>query len=236
MYLRINNLQVDVDSLRTLEDINLDLNAGELVVVVGSNGSGKTTLMRAITGMCPASGGTIMFEDQFIQNLPPYEVSMKGIALVPEGRLLFQEMTVLENLEIGAYLHRRNKALVKKNLEWVLDLFPALEKYKDSKSMMLSGGEQQMVSIGRALMSSPKLLLLDELSLGLAPMVVGMFLNIVKQLKHQGMSILMVEQNIRQALKFADRGYVLDSGKFILEGSGQELLKNELIQKAYMGL
>jgi branched-chain amino acid transport system ATP-binding protein len=236
MLLNVHKLNTKLGGLHILQDIDLFVNKGEIVVVVGANGSGKSTLMRSIAGLVKPESGIIEFEGKQIQNIPPYNISAQGISLVPEGRRLFQDMTVLENLQMGAYLYRKDYARVKKNLDWVFELFPVLKKYQNRKSSTFSGGEQQMLSIGRGLMSEPRLLMLDELSLGLAQKIIDMLFKIIKQLNNSGMSILMVEQNVRQALKVADRGYVLENGRIVIEGKGQELLDNRHVQSAYLGL
>ncbi|MDR1572116.1 MAG: ABC transporter ATP-binding protein [Clostridiales Family XIII bacterium] len=236
MLLSISSLDVDIKGLNILRGIDMVVNEGEIVVVVGSNGAGKSTLMRTISGLIRPLSGVIEFEGRQIQGVPPYEITKRGVCLVPEGRMLFHDMTVGENLQLGAYHYRKDGARLQKNMDYVFGLFPVLDKYRDRKSSTLSGGEQQMLSIGRGLMSGPKILMLDELSLGLAKNIIDMLLRIVKQLNSGGMSILMVEQNVRQALRIADRAYVLDNGRITLEGKGDELLGNEHVQKAYMGL
>lgn len=236
MLLSTTDLNVHIAGLHILKDINIRVREGELIVILGANGAGKSTLMRTIAGLQKPSSGGIEFQGTPIGKLSPNAVAARRISLVPEGRCLFADMTVLENLEMGAYLHRKDKALLEKKLGQVYDLFPVLRKYENKPAGALSGGEQQMVSIGRGLMLDPKLLLLDELSLGLAPMVVDMLLRIVRQLIDQGISILMVEQNVRQALKYADRGYVVDNGAILMEGSRDELMGSEKVQSAYMGV
>ncbi|MDR1246679.1 MAG: ABC transporter ATP-binding protein [Clostridiales Family XIII bacterium] len=236
MLLNISELKVSVGGLNILHGLDMSVDEGEIVVVVGSNGAGKSTLMRAISGLIRPSSGLIELDGEHIQGAPPYEIMRKGVSLVPEGRMLFHDMTVLENIQLGAYHYRKDSVRIRKNMDRVFGLFPALDKYRDRRSSTLSGGEQQMLSIGRGLMSEPRMLMLDELSLGLAKSVIDMLLKIVKQLNGGGMSILMVEQNVRQALKIADRAYVLDNGRMTLKGTGDELLSNEHVQKAYMGL
>lgn len=236
MLLNITDLNVDISGLHILKDVNVHVNEGELIIILGVNGAGKSTLMRTIAGLQKPTSGIIEFQGERIESLSPNLIAERKISLVPEGRCLFSEMTVLENLEMGAYLHRKDKAYFKEKLAWIYQLFPVLAEYENKLAKSLSGGEQQMVSIARGLMLEPKLLMLDELSLGLAPMVVDMLLKIVRQLNEQGISILMVEQNVRQALKYADRGYVVDNGTIILEGSRDELLNSETVQNAYMGI
>ncbi|NLM14473.1 MAG: ABC transporter ATP-binding protein [Clostridiaceae bacterium] len=236
MLLNINNLSVNLGGLNILHDINLNVNDREIVVVVGANGAGKSTLMRTIIGLNKASSGTILFENKEINTLQSYERANLGISLVPEGRMLFSDMTVLENLQMGAYPYRKNPKRVKENLEKVFDLFPVLYKNQNRKSNTFSGGEQQMISIGRGLMGEPKLLMIDELSLGLAQKIIDLLLKTVQKLLLNNISVLMVEQNVRQALKIANRAYVLDNGSIVLSGSGEDLLNNDHVQKAYMGL
>lgn len=236
MLLNITDLNVHLAGLHILKDINISVLEGELIVILGANGVGKSTLMRTIAGLQKPSSGSIEFRGERIEKLSPNEAVARQIALVPEGRCLFPEMTVLENLEMGAYLYRKDRALLNKNLNRVYELFPVLREYLQKPAGALSGGEQQMVSIGRGLMLEPKLLMLDELSLGLAPMVVEMLLKIVRQLNDEGISILMVEQNVRQALKYAHRGYVMDNGFIVMEGAREELLGSKKVQSAYMGI
>ena len=236
MLLNINNLSVNLGGLNILHDINLNVNDREIVVVVGANGAGKSTLMRTIIGLNKASSGTILFENKEINTLQSYERANLGISLVPEGRMLFSDMTVLENLQMGAYPYRKNPKRVKENLEKVFDLFPVLYKNQNRKSNTFSGGEQQMISIGRGLMGEPKLLMIDELSLGLAQKIIDLLLKTVQKLLLNNISVLMVEQNVRQALKIANRAYVLDNGSIVLSCSGEDLLNNDHVQKAYMGL
>ena len=236
MLLNIVDLNVRIDGLSILEDVSLDVREGEIVVVVGANGAGKSTLMHCIAGLRKPVSGTIEFRDEFIQSAPPNTLASKGLTLIPEGRLLFHDMTVLENLQLGAYYYRKDEARIKENMKKVFELFPVLEENKNRKANTFSGGQQQMLSIGRGLMSEPKLLMIDELSLGLAQNIIHMLFKTVKTLNDNGVSILMVEQNVSQALKVADRAYVLDNGKIVLSGTGAELISNEHVRKAYMGL
>lgn len=236
MLLQITDLNVVLGGLHILQNVNLHVNQGELVVVVGANGAGKSTLLRTISGMNAAESGKIEFMGNNYTNLPAYDVSTKGICMVPEGRQLFPELSARENLLVGAYQYRRDKERVEKGLNRVFELFPVLKKYESRIASTFSGGEQQMISIGRGLMSEPKLLMIDELSLGLAPLIIENLFKVIKELNRQGMSILLIEQNARQALKIADRGYVLESGKVMLEGTGEELLNNAQVKEAYLGL
>lgn len=236
MLLRIADISVTVDGLSVLEGLSLHVEPGELVVVVGANGAGKSTLMRTVAGLSNPDKGTIEFKGEQIGGLPPFNVVAKGVCLIPEGRQLFPDMSVMENLQLGAYHYRKDSARIKKNLSRVFGLFPVLEEHSGRKASSFSGGQQQMLSIGRGLMSEPALLMIDELSLGLAQNLIQMLFKIVKQLNEMGMSILMVEQNVQQALRIADRAYVLDNGRIVLDGTGTELMDNEHVRKAYMGL
>ena len=236
MLLNIVDLNVRLDGLSILQDLSLNVLEGEIVIVVGANGAGKSTLMRCIAGLIKPESGTIEFREEQIQGAPPNILPSKGLVMIPEGRMLFYDMTVLENLQLGAYHYRKDEARLKANMQKVFDLFPVLGENKDRKANSFSGGQQQMLSIGRGLMSEPKLLMIDELSLGLAQNIIHMLFKTVKQLNSEGVSILMVEQNVSQALKVADRAYVLDNGKIVLSGTGDELVNNEHVRKAYMGL
>ena len=236
MFLKISDLNVSLGGMSILHDINLHTEEGELVVVVGSNGAGKSTLVRTICGLNKCQSGKIEFAGREIQNLEPYTVSTAGISRVPEGRQLFPGMTVRENLEIGAYNIRKDKKRVEENIEKVYTMFPVLKKYENRIASTFSGGEQQMLAVGRALMNDPKILLMDEMSLGLAPIVISEIFEKIKELNKAGMSILLIEQNARQALRIADRAYVIENGRIALEGTGQELLNNEQVKEAYLGL
>ncbi|MBB3932566.1 branched-chain amino acid transport system ATP-binding protein [Kaistia hirudinis] len=236
MLMSINNLDARVERLPVLKGVSLEVEEGRITVIVGANGSGKSTLLRTIVGLNPASGGSIRFKGEEIQNRPAYEIAALGISLVPEGRRLFSEMTVSENLEMGAYLCRHDKAKVRANLDRVYELFPVLKEHRDRKAKTFSGGQQQMITLGRGLMSSPKLLMIDELSLGLAPKVISEILEKIVVLNKQGMSIYLVEQNVKQALRIADYGYVLDNGRVAMKGTAHALLNDENVQKTYLGL
>lgn len=233
--LKVDNIDVSYGELQVLYDVSLEVNEKELVAVVGSNGAGKTTLMKAISGLLHPTKGSIIFLGNRIDKLSPYKVVSLGISLVPEGRQLFPEMSVQENLELGAYQKRAREKL-KDSLEWVYQLFPILKERKSQSAGTLSGGEQQMLAIGRALMSRPKLLMLDEPSLGLMPIFVKTTFKAVEKLKDEGVTILLVEQNVRQALELADRGYVLENGRIVLSNTGKKLLSDERVKKAYLGL
>ena len=236
MLLEISNLGVVVDGLRVLEGISMSFDEGRLIAVVGANGAGKSTLLRAISGLDKPHIGKIEFEGQNITGWPPKAVAELGISMVSEGKKLFYEMTVLENLEIGAYRFRNDPTRIDKNIERMMKLFPVLGKNRNRIAGTFSGGEQQMLTIARSLMSEPKLLMIDELSLGLAPIVVDTLMQTVKQLNREGTSILLVEQNINQVLKIADYGYVIENGELALEGTGETLRSNEHVKVAYLGL
>jgi branched-chain amino acid transport system ATP-binding protein len=218
-----------------LQDISLKVGEDELVTIIGSNGAGKTTLIKAITGFLRPRKGTISFLGQRIDGLPPPEIINKGIGLVMEGRGLFPRMTVLENLEMGAYKSGAWEKR-KENLEVVYQLFPVLKERRNQLAGTLSGGEQQMLAIGRALMSNPKLLILDEPSAGLAPLLARKLFGLLVDIKQRGVSILLVEQNVYQSLKIAERAYVLENGKLVTHGTAKELLNSDLVRKAYLGI
>lgn len=231
--LRIEGLNVHYEALQALRDVSISIDDGELVVVVGSNGAGKTTMLMTIAGALKPTSGIIDFLGRKIHKLPPHRIIELGITLVPEGRPCFPYLNVMENLLIGSYISRCRKER-RENLKWVFDVFPLLEERKNQLARTLSGGEQQMLSIGRALMSRPKLLLMDEPSLGLAPILVNRTFHTLEKLHNEGVTILLVEQNVLQALKIADKGYVLENGQITLEG--KNLLQNEHVKKAYLGV
>lgn len=233
--LRVNNINVSYKDLQVLWDVNFEVREGELAVLLGSNGAGKTTILNAISGLLAKNKGSIEFMGKDITNIPGYKVAEFGIIHVPEGRRLFTEMTVLENLEIGS-LFPEAKAKRKETLRKVFDLFPILEEKKNQEAGKLSGGQQQMVAIGRGLMALPKLLILDEPSLGLAPVLVTQIFDIVKEINKQGVTVLLVEQNVGQTLKLCSRAYVLENGSVTLEGTGKDLLANEHVKEAYLGI
>ncbi|MCQ4896527.1 ABC transporter ATP-binding protein [Anaerotruncus sp. DFI.9.16] len=236
MLLTINNLDITLGGLQILQDVSLHVDEGELVVVVGANGTGKSTLLRSISGMNPIAGGEILFCGEKITGLPSSLIARKGLCMVPEGRQLFPELSARDNLLIGAYPYRKDKARVQKNLDFAYQMFPAIRKYEDRMANTFSGGEQQMISIARGLMSEPKLMMIDEMSLGLAPMIIADLFKVIKRLNAQGISILLVEQNARQALRIAARAYVMENGRMVMEGSGKELLENEHVKVAYLGM
>lgn len=230
----IDNIDTYYGKIHALKGISLKVNEGEIVSLIGSNGAGKTTTLKTISSLLKPSKGEIVFNGQPISKLPSHEVAIRGIAHVPEGRKIFPRMSVLENLEMGAFRFNDPHKL-QKNIEYVYELFPRLKERSKQKGGTLSGGEQQMLAIGRALMSEPSILLMDEPSMGLAPLLVEHIFQCIKQLNSQGMTILLVEQNAHKALKIAHRGYVLQTGSIVMEGTGQELLKNEMVREAYLG-
>jgi branched-chain amino acid transport system ATP-binding protein len=233
--LKVSEIEVRYSGVPVIHNVSLEVNQGELVSVVGANGAGKSTLLKAIAGALHPSRGSIQFDHQEISRLSTADIVRKGITYVPEARLIFGPLTVEENLELGAYI-LDDAEKVKKNLEYVYRLFPRLAERHLQQGGTLSGGEQQMLAIGRGLMSNPKLLMLDEPSLGLMPKLVDEMLEAVAKLKESGMTILLVEQNVRESLELSDRGYVLQTGRTIHQGTGKELLNAEVIKKAFLGL
>ncbi|MBW4055468.1 MAG: ABC transporter ATP-binding protein [Proteobacteria bacterium] len=237
--LRIKNINTFYGKVHALKNVSLHLGEGEIVTLIGANGAGKTTILNSISGIIPASTGEIVFRKDAITALSPDKVVQHGISQVPEGRQVFKPLSVEDNLELGAYLRyrsREGKAAIHKDMELVFELFPRLKERRKQLSGTMSGGEQQMLAIGRALMAKPKLLLLDEPSMGLAPLVVQEIFHVLKRLRQEnGTTILLVEQNAKAALKLADRGYVLETGKVILEGPADELLENAEVKRAYLG-
>jgi len=232
--LKINNLTVGYDDLIILRQISLEIEQGQIVALIGANGAGKTTTLRTVSGLLRARKGQILFDGASIHTWPSHKIVKAGLIQVPEGRHLFRDMTVLENLQLGAY--RRGKKNRSQMLEQVFDIFPKLAERRNQQAGTLSGGERQMLAIGRALMAQPRLLMLDEPSLGLAPMIVHDIFRIIQEIRDAGTTILIVEQNAVQTLGIADWGYVLENGKIVLGGTGSELLENEQIRVAYLGL
>ena len=233
--LQIEDIKVRYSGLPVLQGISLEVGEGETVCVVGANGSGKSTLLRAIMGSQRVFEGRVIFRGREIQKLPTEEIVRMGIIYVPEEKMLFKPLSVEENLILGAYTIK-DKQKVQENLEFVYGLFPKLKERRAQAASTLSGGEQQMVAIGRGLMSNPQILMLDEPSLGLAPILVDEVLDTVRRLKKEGITILIVEQNVREALDLADRGYVLQTGRITQEGSGQELLQSDVFRSAFLGI
>ena len=235
MLLNIENLNVSYGKIKAIKGISLTVNQGEIVTLVGANGAGKTTLLKTISGILNPSEGSIHYEGLDLVKIKPFQRVIEGICQAPEGRGIFPGMTVRENLEIGKYGRSTAKAEMAEDLEMAFTLFPRLKERENQAGGTLSGGEQQMLSIGRALMSRPRLLLLDEPSMGLAPMFISQIFNIIQEIKKQGMTILLVEQNAAKALSIADRAYVLETGNITKEGSGQSLLNDPAVRAAYLG-
>ena len=237
--LKVKNINTFYGQVHALKNVSLHLNAGEIVTLIGANGAGKTTILNSLSSVTPPKSGEILFNGMPITNLAPDRVVDLGISQVPEGRQVFKPLTVEDNLELGAYLRfrrREGRGAIKKELEEIYSLFPRLQERRKQMAGTLSGGEQQMLAIGRALMAKPKILLLDEPSMGLAPLVVQEIFAVIENLRREkGTTVLLVEQNAKAALKMADRGYVLETGKVILEGIASELLNNKEIQRAYLG-
>ena len=232
--LKIENLHVSYGGIRALRGISLEVPDGKIVTLIGANGAGKSTTLRTISGLVKADSGSISYDGEELLGLPIYKILEKGIAMVPEGRRVFTNLTVRENLKIGAYL-RNDKAQIEKDLAWVYELFPRLKERDWQLAGTLSGGEQQMLAVARALMSKPKLIMMDEPSLGLAPLVVKGIFDIIRTINDQGVTVLLIEQNANMALKIADYAYVLETGLIGLTGTGKELLVNEDVKKAYLG-
>ena len=230
--LKIDNLKVSYGGIEAVKGISFQVPERQIVTLIGANGAGKSTTLRTIAGLIKPASGRIHLQGEDITGLSPDRIVSKGITLVPEGRHVFPDLTVLENLKIGAYLRRDD---LEDDLKWVYDLFPRLKERSWQAAGTLSGGEQQMLAVGRALMSRPKIIMMDEPSLGLAPIVVKGIFEIIKEINNQGVTVLLIEQNANMALHTADLGYVLETGKITLTGPGQELMKNEAVKKAYLG-
>ncbi len=233
--LRVEGISTHYGDIQVLWSSSLVVNPKEMVTMVGSNGAGKTTMLNTITGMVHPSSGTIQLLGLPIHQLPPHKIVERGISLIPEGRKLFPEMTVLENLELGAYFPNARKK-IPETLRWVFQLFPKLEERKGQLAGTLSGGEQQMVTVGRGLMSVPQLLLIDEPSMGLAPLVVSDLFGTIQKINKEGVTVFLVEQNARLAMDISDRAYVLENGRIVREGRSEDLVKDDNIRKAYLGL
>ncbi len=230
--LTLDNLYVSYGGIRAVKGISLTVPEGEIVTLIGANGAGKSTILRTIAGLVKAENGKIVYNGEDITGKPTNSIVEKGITLVPEGRRVFPNLTVIENLKIGAYLR---KDILEDDINWVYKLFPRLKERSWQMSGTLSGGEQQMLAVGRALMSRPKLIMMDEPSLGLAPLIVNDIMNIIKTVNQEGVTILLVEQNANLALKIAHHGYVCETGNITLEGTGMELLNDESVKAAYLG-
>ncbi|PLX78735.1 MAG: branched-chain amino acid ABC transporter ATP-binding protein [Desulfuromonas sp.] len=234
--LKVSNINTFYGNIQALKDVSIDIQEGEIVTLIGANGAGKTTTLMSICGVAPPRSGEVLFQDQPIQQFAGDKIVSMGIIQVPEGRRIFPNMTVLENLEMGAYL-RTNKVIIRQDLNMVMDLFPILAQRRNQLGGTLSGGEQQMLAISRALMARPRLLLLDEPSLGLAPIIIKQIFDIIRQINHdQNTTIFLVEQNANQALKLAHRGYVMENGRITLADSAANLLADEDVKKAYLGI
>ncbi|MDE6282141.1 MAG: ABC transporter ATP-binding protein [Oscillospiraceae bacterium] len=231
--LKVNDINVYYGAIHAIKGVSFEVNDGEIVTLIGANGAGKSTILNTVCGLLHSRTGSIEFLDKNLASIPAHKVVKLGMAHVPEGRRIFQQMTVEENLEMGAYTQSR--ASVDPNLERVYEQFPRLKERRKQVAGTLSGGEQQMLAMGRGLMSNPKLLMLDEPSMGLAPILVEQIFDIIRQLHKAGTTILLVEQNARMALSVADRGYVLETGKIVATGTGDELLHDEAVKKAYLG-
>ena len=233
--LKVQNIDVFYGDLQILWDVSFEVNEGEIVALVGANGSGKSTTLKTISGLLSPAQGTIIFQAQHLDQIPANKIIAHGIAHVPEGRRLFPEMTVRENLIMGS-LTRQAKRRREETMEWIFGLFPRLRERQKQTAGTLSGGEQQMVAVGRGLMALPRLIMFDEPSLGLAPILVGEIFKIIKRINQEGVTVLVTEQNTKQSLEVSDRGYVLENGRVVLSGTGQELLKNEHVKEAYLGI
>ncbi|GAB4539699.1 MAG: ABC transporter ATP-binding protein [Anaerolineales bacterium] len=234
MMLNVENLQVYYGAIHALQGVGFHLEQGEIVALIGANGAGKSTTLNAISGILRPSEGAIRFEEQEITQTPPQDIVRAGVIHVPEGRKIFSRMTVMENLEMGAYIHS-DRAAIQSDIQAVFERFPRLRERQSQLGGTLSGGEQQMLAIGRGLMARPKLLLLDEPSMGLSPILVEQIFDIIQDINEQGVSILLVEQNAQMALAIADRAYVLETGKIVMQGSGDDLLKDPSVIAAYLG-
>ncbi len=232
--LEIKNLVVSYNGIEAVKEISFDVPKGKIVTLIGANGAGKSTVLKTVAGVVKPKNASILFEGEEISGKTPDFIVSKGVTLVPEGRRVFPNLTVLENLKIGAYL-RKDKKAIQKDIEHVYELFPRLSERSWQLAGTLSGGEQQMLAVGRALMSSPKLIMMDEPSLGLAPLVVQDIFSIIRQINSEGITVLLIEQNANMALKIADKAYVMETGRITMEGTGEELLSNETIKEAYLG-
>lgn len=232
--LTLENVYVSYGAIQAIKDVSLTVNDGELVSLIGANGAGKTTILHTITGLTPAASGNIVYDGIDLRKYPPYKIVTKGLAHVPEGRHVFTGMTVAENLAMGAYF-RNDKKEIARDLETVYESFPRLKERSKQLAGTLSGGEQQMLAMGRAIMSKPKLVVMDEPSMGLSPLLVKDVFNIIKKMHSLGITILLVEQNAKMALSIADRAYVLETGKIVMEGSASDLLGDPRVKKAYLG-
>ena len=232
--LEIKDLEVCYGVIKAIKGVSFEVNQGEVIALVGANGAGKTTILHAISGLIPARKGSILFEGEELTRTPAHKIVSMGMAHVPEGRRIFQQLTVLENLKLGAFT-RKDKEEIARSLKTVYERFPRLEERKNQIAGTLSGGEQQMLAMGRALMSNPRIILLDEPSMGLSPLLVSSIFDIIKVISEGGTTVLLVEQNAKKALAIADRAYVLETGSIILSGKASDLINNESVKKAYLG-
>jgi len=231
--LKVENISVNYGAIKALQNVSFQINQGEIVALIGANGAGKTTILNTISNIVPSVSGRIMYQDKEITKVQPHDIVKLGVSQVPEGRRVFAKMSVLENLEMGAYT--RNDKEIGSDIEKIFQRFPRLNERKKQPAKTLSGGEQQMLAMGRALMSRPKLLLLDEPSMGLAPMLVEQIFQIIQEINKSGTTILLVEQNANMALSIAHRAYVLETGEVVLQGDAKELASNPEVRKAYLG-
>ena len=232
--LKVENLEVCYGMIQAIKGVSFEVNEGEVIALIGANGAGKTTILHTVTGLIPAKAGSIEFGGQNLLKTPAHKIVSMGMAHVPEGRRIFQELTVFENLKLGAYT-RNSKSEIEETIRMVYGKFPRLEERKDQIAGTLSGGEQQMLAMGRALMSHPKIILMDEPSMGLSPLYVNEIFKIIEEISSAGTTVLLVEQNAKKALSIADRAYVLETGKIVLEGKAKDLINDDSIKKAYLG-
>jgi len=233
--LNVEKIQLKYGNIPVIHDVTFRVEKGEIVALVGGNGNGKSSILKGVAGLLTPSLGTVSFEGRDITKTPAFDIVSLGISLVPEGRRLFPSLSVYKNLRLGAYLTDDGKE-IEKRLEYVYSIFPILKERKDQRASTLSGGEQQMVAIGRGLMSKPKLLLLDEPSWGIAPKLVDKIFEVIREIRNNGVTILLVEQDVQEALEACDRAYVIQTGRVVMEGAGQDVLNSALIQKAFLGL
>ena len=231
--LELQHISTHYGSICAVNQVSLHVNQGEIVSLIGSNGAGKTSLLMTVCGNPRATSGTIHFEGEDITNLPSHHIMQRGIAISPEGRRIYPDLTVVENLQMGGFF--LSKPDIESGIEHVFQLFPRLKERAHQRAGTMSGGEQQMLAIGRALMSKPRLLLMDEPTLGLAPLIIAQIFDIIQTIRNEGVTVFLVEQNANRALQIADRGYVLETGKLVLEDTGANLLKNDAVRKAYLG-
>lgn len=232
--LEIKDLEVNYGVIKAIKGVSFDVNEGEIIALIGANGAGKTTILHTITGLIQAKKGSIVFDGKELTKTPPHKIVSMGMAHVPEGRRIFQQLSVLENLKLGAYT-RKDKSEIASTLKMVYEHFPRLEERKNQVAGTLSGGEQQMLAMGRALMSKPRIILMDEPSMGLSPLLVSEIFDIIKVINESGTTVLLVEQNAKKALSIADRAYVLETGKITLSGDAKDLINDESVKKAYLG-